>query len=102
MKVSVFLCTVCPSMFILVLDLSKLSVINSKGFNKHIAIIIANGHSLLDLQAYSVGLISPNTNGPLLLTKVKLPARLESNGLNKLPSPSTGMWSINDGRAYLL
>ena len=100
-KLSVAALTVCPSRLSLVLDRSKLSVMNSNGFNKHIANTTVNGHSLLALQAYSAGLTSPNTNGPLLLIKVKLPARLESNGLNKTPSPSTGMWLIRLGRAYL-
>ena len=75
----------------MLLALSKLSVINSKGFIRHIAIVTANGHSELDLQAYSTGAISPSTNGPLLLIKEKSCASAESNGLNSLPSASTGI-----------
>ena len=62
----------------------------SKGFNNERAITKANGHSELDLHAYSTGDVSPITNGPALLIKVKFPARPESNGLNSLPLPSTG------------
>ena len=64
---------------------------NSNGFNREIAMIKANGHSELDRHAYSTGEISPNLNDPLLLIRVKFPAKPESNGLNKLPSESTGI-----------
>ena len=51
---------------------------------------IANGHSELDLQAYSAGDTSPNVNEPRLFNKTKSLARPESKGLNNLPSASTG------------
>ena len=63
--------------------------------------VTANGHSELALHAYSAGLMSPRTNGPLLFIKEKSCASAESNGLNNFPSASTGIWSNNDGRLYL-
>ena len=60
----VHLSTVCPSLLIVTDDLIKLSVKNSKGFNRHMAVNIENGHSELDLQAYSAGLTSPKKNLP--------------------------------------
>ena len=75
----------------MVLERSKLSVINSKGFIRHMAITTANGHSELDLQACSTGPISPNTNGPRLLISEKSCASPLSNGLNNTPSPSVGI-----------
>ena len=91
----------CPILLSLVLDLSKLSRTNSNGFINDNAVINANGHSELDLQAYSTGLTSPNTKSPRLLINTKLPASPESNGLNNNPSPSTGIWFKIVGLAYL-
>ena len=68
---------------------------------RHMAVIIAKGHSELDLHAYSTGDTSPSTNVPRLLIKEKFCARLESNGLNNFPSPSTGMCLASPGRLYL-
>ena len=62
--------------------------------------ITVNGHSELDLHAYSTGPMSPKTNGPLLLIKLKSCARLESNGLSRLPLPSTGICLSNPERLY--
>ena len=66
------------------------------------AIINANGHSELDLHAYSTGETSPNVKLPLLFINVKSCARPESNGLNKFPSRSTGMCDSKLGRIYLV
>ena len=52
---------------------------------------MAKGHSELDLHAFSTGATSPKTKGPLLLIKLKSCAKLESSGLSRLPSPSTGI-----------
>ena len=92
---------VCPNKFNVVSDLLNVSVMYSNGFNKHRANTTAKGHSELALHADSTGPVSPNIKGPLLLMSVKLPANPEFNGLSKLPSPSTGMCCIIDGRLYL-
>ena len=63
----------------------------SNGFSKQRAITIANGYSELLLQAYSTGDISPILKSPTLLINAKFVTRLESSGLNNLPSPSTGI-----------
>ena len=82
-------------------DLLKLSVIYSNGFNRHNATVIANGHSELALHACSTGPTSPKLKAPPLLINVKLVASPESKGLNKFPSPSTGMCDIRLDLLYL-
>ena len=64
---------------------------NSKGLNKHNAIIAPKGPSELARHAYSTGEMSPRRKLPLLLIKTKFPAKPESNGLNNSPSAFTGI-----------
>ena len=65
-------------------------VIKSQGVNNDSATIRANGYSELLRHAVSAGLPSPKTNGRSAIARLKLAARLDVSGDNKLPSASTG------------
>ena len=87
-------------MFLICLDLSNPLASNLAGELIAQLVINENAKSELFLHALSTGELSPNTNGLPNSRLLNFNGKLQSDGLNKFPSTSTGIQLLSPGLAY--